>query len=261
MIAWYEEHGTSVSGKDGSSEDDDDLDADTVLILVTHGAGCNALIGALTNQPVLLDVGMASLTMAVRKPESGDAQPPISPQPKQAKRGSIDLGIADEYTMVLTASTEHLRAPSSPLGMSSPRPDAPFFGANRRPSGSPFLEAPASSSVRSGFVGGLHRSGSGSHGLRPNPITLRSKLSSGLWGSETTSSLGGVSESSSSDSLPNFDGVPTLRKNPAGDADTAGRNASASQAPSPPVGPTIQNGLWDGRIDNSPKRRWTSANN
>lgn len=258
MIAWYEEHGTSVGVQDGSSEDDDS-DADTVLILVTHGAGCNALIGALTNQPVLLDVGMASLTMAARKPESEDAKPTISQLPKQARRGSIDLGIADAYTVVLTASTEHLRAPSNPLGMPSPRLDAPFFGANRRPSASPFLEAPASSIVKSGFAGGLHRSASGSHGLRPYPITLRSKLSSGLWGSETTSSHGGVSESSSSDSLPNFDGVSTLRKNHAGDTDATGRDAPASQAPAPADATTVQRGLWDGRAENSPKRRWTSA--
>ncbi|KAF2864292.1 hypothetical protein K470DRAFT_194469, partial [Piedraia hortae CBS 480.64] len=39
----------------------------TVVILVTHGAGCNALIGALTGQPVLVDVGMGSLTLAERK--------------------------------------------------------------------------------------------------------------------------------------------------------------------------------------------------
>jgi broad specificity phosphatase PhoE len=259
MIAWYEEHGTSVSTTAGSTEDDDDLEADTVLILVTHSAGCNALIGALTNQPVLLDVGMASLTMAVRKSESGDASPTMSQSPKQARQGSIDLAIADEYIVVLTTSTEHLRAPSNPFGMPSLRLDAASFGANRRSSSSPFVEVPDSGTVRSGLAGGLHRSASGSQGLRPYPITSRSKLSWGLWGSETASTHGGVSESSSSDSLPIFDGVSPLRKNPGELTEATGRDASASQAMSPPVGTTVQRGLWAERFDNSPKRRWTSA--
>jgi hypothetical protein len=260
MIVWYEEHGTSVSVTAGPKEDEDDLDADTVLILVTHGAGCNALLGALTNQPVLLDVGMASLTMAVRKSESGDASPTMSQSPKQARRRSIDLGIADEYIVMLTASTEHLRAPSNPLGMPSPRLDAASFGGSRRSSSSLFLEVPDLGTVRSGFGGGLHRSASGSHGLRPYPITSQSKLSSGLWGSETASTRGAVSESSSSASLPNFDGVSPLHKYHGELSEDTGRDASASQAMSPPVGTTVQRGLWAERFDNSPKRRWTSAN-
>jgi hypothetical protein len=258
MIAWYEEHGTSVSITDGSQRDDDS-GAETVLILVTHGAGCNALIGALTNQPVLLDVGMASLTMAVQKSESGDAGPTISQPRKQARRGSIDLGIADQYTMELTASTEHLRAPSNPLGIPSPRLEAPFFGTNRRSSASPFLEVPDSSAMRSGLAGALHRSGSGSQGLRPYPITLRSKLSSGLWGSDNASTHSGASESSSSDSLPNFGGVSSSHKNNEELKEATGSDALAFQATSPPVSTTVQTGLWAGKVDNSPRRRWTSA--
>lgn len=257
MIAWYEKHGTFVSTTDGSNEDVDS-DAETVLILVTHGAGCNALIGALTNQPVLLDVGMASLTMAVRKSEAGDPSPTISQSPKQTRRGSIDLGIANEYTVELTASTEHLRAPSNLSGLPLPRLDAAFLGAIRRSSGSPFLEAPDSSTTRSGLAGVLHRSASGSHGLRPYPITSRSKLSSGLWGSETASTHSGVSESSSSDSLPNFDGFSTSHRSH-GEREAPDRDAPASPAVPAPVGTAVQTGLWAGRFDNNPKRRWTSA--
>ncbi|KAK9496180.1 hypothetical protein V1508DRAFT_407902 [Lipomyces doorenjongii] len=38
---------------------------DSVVILVTHGAGCNALVGALSGKPILVDFGLASLSVAV----------------------------------------------------------------------------------------------------------------------------------------------------------------------------------------------------
>ncbi|KAK9366465.1 hypothetical protein V1509DRAFT_629988 [Lipomyces kononenkoae] len=38
---------------------------DTVVILVTHGAGSNALVGALSGKPILQDFGLASLSVAV----------------------------------------------------------------------------------------------------------------------------------------------------------------------------------------------------
>ncbi|KAK4693916.1 hypothetical protein P7C71_g3568, partial [Lecanoromycetidae sp. Uapishka_2] len=95
---------------------DDDDDVDTVLVLVTHGAGCNALIGALTNQPVLIDVGMASLTLAVQK--SIDYRRVASPtqtsaSPPRRRQSMVDFGISDDYEVKLVASTEHLRAGSS----------------------------------------------------------------------------------------------------------------------------------------------------
>jgi hypothetical protein len=93
-----------------ASEDDEEVDTDLVLILVTHGAGCNALIGALTNQPVLLDVGMASLTMAVRKPTP--ASSPAS-SPSHSRSSSKNLSISDQYDVKLIANTEHLRTSAS----------------------------------------------------------------------------------------------------------------------------------------------------
>lgn len=138
MISWYRSHEGSETLKpikddspessDSNNEDPgdcDDNDTDTVLILVTHGAGCNALIGALTSQPVLLDVGMASLTMAVRKsvaykrvssPQSEN--PPASPS--RRRRSLIDPGISEDYEVKLTASTDHLRA-GSPF-LAGPQP-------------------------------------------------------------------------------------------------------------------------------------------
>ena len=144
MILWYRSHGSSETlepisdgppqsqpnvsspgsqdkqsfvstpespGSDGSGDDD----VDTVLVLVTHGAGCNALIGALTNQPVLLDVGMASLTMAVRKSiDYKRVPPPASNKPSRRRQSSIDLGLAEDYEVKIVASTDHLR-PGSPF--------------------------------------------------------------------------------------------------------------------------------------------------
>jgi hypothetical protein len=101
----------------------EDADTDLVIILVTHGAGCNALIGALTNQPVLMDVGMASLTMAVRKPTPKNT-PTTTPgaTPKSHSRASSrNILISDEYDVMLTANTEHLRSTSStPLSSRGP---------------------------------------------------------------------------------------------------------------------------------------------
>jgi hypothetical protein len=93
-----------------SEEHFGDDDTDLVIVLVTHGAGCNALIGALTNQPVLLDVGMASLTMAVRKPTPPNS--PTSPgttSKSHSRASSRTLTISEQYDVKLVANTEHLR--------------------------------------------------------------------------------------------------------------------------------------------------------
>ena len=123
MILWYRNHDpialkrTLSEGlpEDELSDDPDDDETDTVLVLVTHGAGCNALIGALTNQPVLLDVGMASLTMAVRKTvdykrvaSPSDFSPQTSPS-RRRRSSVLDLGFSDDYEVKMTASTDHLR--------------------------------------------------------------------------------------------------------------------------------------------------------
>ena len=122
MILWYGQLGpkspSAISEEiaELSKLDDGNEDAtDIVLILVTHSAGCNALMGALTNQPVLLDAGMASLTMAVRRPNA-DSAIAHSPVPvssgSRRRRSSIDLGISEQYEVKIMASTDHLRAGS-----------------------------------------------------------------------------------------------------------------------------------------------------
>lgn len=124
MISWYTQHPDSRDNTNGHTgpihecQIDDDEETDTVLILVTHGAGCNALIGALTSQPVLLDVGMASLTMAVRKDMSSPPANSLMPSVDTRRRSSIDVGISYDYDIRLVASTDHLRAGSSALATS-----------------------------------------------------------------------------------------------------------------------------------------------
>ncbi|KAB8288098.1 hypothetical protein EYC80_010231 [Monilinia laxa] len=101
---------------DGSHEEDTDI----VLILVTHGAGCNALIGALTNQPLLMDVGMASLTMAVQKPfpETDPTFTPDATPNTHSRTNSRTLSLSEEYDLKLLANTEHLRSTTSSIASS-----------------------------------------------------------------------------------------------------------------------------------------------
>ena len=112
LVEWYAagERGEAALGFDQAIERTE-ADEDLVIVLVTHGAGCNALIGALTGQPVLVDVPMASLTLAVAK-ASGDAESTVTaeatppPSPPQYAKAVFDLGAA--YEMQLVADTAHL---------------------------------------------------------------------------------------------------------------------------------------------------------
>ncbi|SLM39239.1 Histidine phosphatase superfamily, clade-1 [Lasallia pustulata] len=198
MVMWYRTHdlpqtpsgspGTQSAQQFPNGSNDDDDDTDTVLILVTHGAGCNALIGALTNQPVLLDVGMASLTLAVRR---DGANQNSSHEEDPRRKSSIDLGISDDYEVRLVASTEHLRAGSNPLTVpqlqgQSPRISSPALSAYRNRYHS--VGANTVGPLDRGFslgepaLSGVSRSGS-SGGLQRNGSSEKSK--SGLWSKPT----------------------------------------------------------------------------
>lgn len=158
---------------DPEMEDDEEL----VLILVTHGAGCNALLGAISNQPVLIDVGLAALSMAVRREEP---RRPSASTIYQRRPSVVDPGMADTYEMKMLASLDHLRPgvdPSKP-----PQPQSPAVAA------SPSLEY-------------RRRFGAGSGGTNtPNslidsPFSLGEPYRSGL-----NSSLGSMRRSSTSGS-------------------------------------------------------------
>jgi len=129
MVNWYRHHVESSHQRHGhlrtlhpptpDEDEDEDTDTDTVVLLVSHGAGCNALIGALTNQPVLLDIGMASLTMAVRR-ERPLSPPPLSSSSGRRPSPSAEAQLSQEYEVALTASTDHLRGSAASSQNSSP---------------------------------------------------------------------------------------------------------------------------------------------
>jgi len=132
LIEWYSQHDADDRAEDAlgleqAEKHHEDEEEDLVVVLVTHGAGSNALIGALTGQPVLLDVGMASLTMAVRKE---NAPPIVAKTPTSAPSEGVeshpsdrnghagkefaDLGLSAVYEMQLISSSEHLRPGADP---------------------------------------------------------------------------------------------------------------------------------------------------
>jgi hypothetical protein len=149
LIHWYNQHDPDDRNEDAlgldqaehkdEEEEESEEEEDLVVVMITHGAGSNALIGAITEQPVLLDVGMASLTMAVKRddappldssdyigsPEgSTPAQSPgseVPPSISSQRRGSFNTGLSAMYEMKIIASTEHLRPGSDP-SRASPSP-------------------------------------------------------------------------------------------------------------------------------------------
>lgn len=103
--------------RNGSADGEEDVETEAIVILVSHGAGCNALIGAITHQPVLMDVAMASLTMAVRKP---------SVERSSYSEASKNMPPVHElYDLKLFANTDHLRSPvETPVSRGPPTPGA-----------------------------------------------------------------------------------------------------------------------------------------
>lgn len=223
LVGWYSEEATPFdlgsknnsrrnSGDkagDGDAEEED-VDEDLVIILVTHGAGCNALIGALTNHPVLIDVGMASLTMAVRKavitPKSSpEGSPPESPSP-HSKIGQTVVGISDQYEVKLIANTEHLRSSTSGSGSSRSASissaSGTGFGIGSRyplalPNGSmnPFEGGMTYGSHRTYLNNNLRRTGSNASqpsslrttiSISATQISQRPSSSFGLWSATPT---------------------------------------------------------------------------
>ncbi|KAF2642644.1 hypothetical protein P280DRAFT_396003 [Massarina eburnea CBS 473.64] len=250
MMKWYRDHG-SMAPKDQfpgftlsapphaqqasthpePKADEADEDEELVLVLVTHGAGCNALLGAISNQPVLIDVGLAALSMAVRRDEPRKPSPVL---PQHQRRSSvIDAGMSDTYEMKLLASTDHLRPNAdpakppqaqSPAGVASPSLEyRRRFAQNPVGTKSPVtqIDSPFSlgdpANVRSGLnsaLGSMRRSstsGSGSTRLLSNYAagSASPQASSGLWSSSrppnsNTNDNTEGSDSPGEDMLPNF---------------------------------------------------------
>ncbi|KAI1208474.1 uncharacterized protein F4807DRAFT_431461 [Annulohypoxylon truncatum] len=102
--------------------DDQEVEIEDVVVLVSHGAGCNALIGAITHQPVLIDVAMSSITMAQRKPgfDEGvnlgiyNGHASSIEEPLSTKRPTM----SEMFELKLFANTEHLHSSITPPIMS-----------------------------------------------------------------------------------------------------------------------------------------------
>lgn len=202
-MAYYEDYKPRQT-----DDDDDDDDEHVVLVLVTHQAGANALIRLMTGAPALHDVGVASLTLAVRRPVL--RRPPSlintnhSPlgfgreSRKNSRRGSLDLGLADDFEMKIIASTEHLRHGSNPLGLNSPKPGWSPAMSGRRTAGAGMGAGTASDGLdgftigdpfswRPAATGTLARSTSQRGRTGDPPFRPARNSVSGLWGSPAMS--------------------------------------------------------------------------
>lgn len=130
-------------------DDEDEDEEELVLVLVTHGAGCNALLGAMTNQPVLMDIGLASLSMAVRRDEP--RKTPVSATLHERRLSIADPGMSDTYEVKLSASVDHLRPgvdpskpPSAQAQVQSPAMlPSPLLDYRRRFTGSSTASTPS----------------------------------------------------------------------------------------------------------------------
>ncbi|KAI9737440.1 MAG: hypothetical protein M1834_009594 [Cirrosporium novae-zelandiae] len=223
MISWYQHHDpVQETHHDSASEGY----TDTVLILVTHGAGCNALIGAMTDQPVLMDVAMASLTMAVRRDITGSSSP-VSHSSSDSSQSTTALNIADTYEVKLIASTEHLRAGSNPLAipsLSTPRlslstpPPPPAYNFRQKYGSTTSYASSLTTAVDGSFTIGDGRSGSlyrstsvatpragGARGFSANvkPVFNMRSGSGGLWSKPTRRGSASTSDASE-DIFPDF---------------------------------------------------------
>jgi hypothetical protein len=230
MMAWYREHGLTppkdmfpgftfhdappklhhyTTDPGPTAQIPVEEDEDLVLILVTHGAGCNALLGAITNQPVLLDVGMASLSMAVKRQTSR------TPSNHHRRTSVVDSGMSEDYEMRIMASLDHLRPGVDPS--KSPQPQSPAMLAS--PSGTSleyrrrFTKTGGASPIDSPFA-------------LPEPYKgLNSSLGSMRRSSTSGSSSSRLLSNNVGDGLTSPTGLWSALRAPSTDAMSEGRNS------------------------------------
>lgn len=254
MVDYYE----NLSGPDSSDAADED---DIVLVLVTHQAGCNALIRLLTGAPALHDIGTASLTLAVRQPHVQAPKTAVSPT---RRRGSLDCGFADDYDVKIIASTEHLRAPSNPLGLNSPRLGVSPALASRRLAGADSPE---------GLSLGEPLTSRGSSGpTMTRSLSQRASIAEGMPLSGNPTGLWRRGSRYSRDESPDLsDSGATTSARSGTTSESIPEEHGAGPQPDKskpdihllPVRSASQRGLWGGESiarDRSPgKRRWTAV--
>lgn len=121
MVDWYRQPKNSpmeLSRATSHGFTRKNRNAQTVLIIITHGADCNALISSIAGHSALLDINTASLTMAVRQDRLKSSTPNsdrLANPPSRHEGPSV----AQEYALQLVASTDHLRAGVNPSKLTS----------------------------------------------------------------------------------------------------------------------------------------------
>jgi hypothetical protein len=309
MNAWYKEHLPEFHPEkedpmalphdddhDHGHVDHDDEEYELVLLIVTHAAGCNALMGALTNQPVLMDFGLTSLSIAVRKQ--------VMPQPESQsngngttslvrRRSSVDFGLAEEYEVKVMASANHLRSgPEATIAqgahLQSPHlvPQIPEYKqritkAPGRAMGAALngdFNSDARRSMNSS-LGSIRRSSltpTPASSYRANtgsPGTTASGSSSGLWSRNATASLDEMQELDLGSPAHTRPGSSSSDKPVAVTAPFAAQRKENAEDRTPPtplggLGRTLSqnagHGLWGNKIPAASrevnmraKRRWT----
>lgn len=187
----------------GAADGNEEAEVEMVVILVSHGAGCNALTGGITNQPVLADVPMSSLTIARRRPEFDNRTDIVD----ESALKSIDdafgrgtLGVPDIYELKLFANTDHLITPTATRSPSyvavDARPRSPLSGAytgvlrdisfGSSYYGGESEQVHRSNSINNASLGSMRR---GSHG--PS-LSLRSSPGNMSNGQDTVTSVSGA---------------------------------------------------------------------
>lgn len=269
MVDWYrrqdgldsEPVGAAANGTTGK-----DRPSQTVIIIVTHGADCNALISCLAGRSMLLDINTASLTMAVRRDRLKSTTPDLESAPN-SPRCRDERPVSQEYALQLVASTDHLRAgvnPSQLNSLTSSSAAQPFspppiptyrnrLGSRPTALQGSFTIGPSSASVTS------PRSWS----LVSRPSTATSSVPrgvSGLWGS-ISSHAARDEQDPEEDFVPNF-GDPRPVSRDSSHTDNSGDRANWMQ--DLPQRTLSQRGLWGSAPsledrDSASRRRWTVA--
>ncbi|CAI7643478.1 unnamed protein product [Penicillium bialowiezense] len=254
MIDWYRKQDTpQARSTESQSTDRDEVETEpeTVLILITHGADCNALISSLNGHSVLVDINTASLTMAVRRNRVNS--PAVNMDPMAKSSGPDNQSVSREYSLQFVASTDHLRPginPSQLTSLTSPTAPAvtpPVSSYRNRLGTRPSLQgsytnepSPSSSSSPRGWT----------MTTRPSAASRGAGGAGGLWGS--------VAEKTA-DTEDNF--VPDFGDRPASqDSAIPDRAADRGWVKQLPQRTLSQRGLWGGAQDNregGTKRRWT----
>ncbi|KAK6331414.1 hypothetical protein TWF730_004495 [Orbilia blumenaviensis] len=97
-----------------------DIPGSTIMIFISHGAICNALIGAMTHKPVLMDMGIASMSMGVLIPPSTTTTTSSS-QPQVP-----EVAPAFQLPGFGGVSAEDLMEPEDPISFSTSNSFTPY---------------------------------------------------------------------------------------------------------------------------------------